>query len=209
MGIRAWAFPFSLVIGNWLLNIPIFYAHHLSGGFGHDRAGLVEQPGFGEEEAAFLRGNAAAAAERLSGLDRFAIADGHLRGDAVAAGCGAGPGKEFVKNGRDNAAVGDALPAGEVFGQDVVEADAVGRLSDVEPETLRVVFSTGEAAAGILQHEESDRSEFRVQKSECRIADSDKSELRVQKSECRTAEPHGLEARIQTSEFRASGISEF
>jgi len=147
-----------LVIGVWSLVIPILDAHHLSGCLGYDCARFVKQPGFGEEEATSLRRDSAEAAERLAGLDRFAIADGHLRGHAVAAGVGAGPGKEFVEDGCDDAAVRDSLPAGKVFGQDVVEFDSVRRLPDFKLEALRVVFAAGEAAAGILKHGGNDES---------------------------------------------------
>ncbi len=99
-----------------------------------------------------MAGNSAETLERAVGLDRLAIANGHLRGHAVAAGVGAGPGKQLVEDCRNDSAVRDALPAGEVFGQHVVQLDSVRRLPDFELQALRVVFAAGEAAAGVLQH---------------------------------------------------------
>ena len=151
LGTRHFRIDWSLGLGHWSFFHSAFDLHHLAGCLGNKRSGFVKQLRLGEQKPALFAGHSAVAFERAAGLDRFAVANRHLRRDAVATGVSASPGEQFVEDGRDDAAVGDALPAGEVLRQNVVEFDAFGRLLDVELETLRVVFAAGEAAAGVLK----------------------------------------------------------
>lgn len=130
----------------------MLHSHHLPRSLGYYPPALTKHPTLSQEQPAALTEDPSFPTKPLPNSKRLTEPDLQLGGDRIAPSPPTRPGKQLIKNRRNNPPVHDAPPACKAFIEHEIHHHTVSYMPNGQPQPGQVLSTAGEATIKVLQH---------------------------------------------------------